>query len=82
MSKKSEGRGGGHKAIRSSGSPRHTETVGPGPVAGSEEQEARGPGSSMESRGKPDEAMFGSRPAASGKGKVPNHTRGDEEDGD
>lgn len=63
-----------------SGSPRHTATVGPGPK-GAEEQDRRGPGSSMQTRSRGDASMFGSQDAASGKQSVQNHTRGREEDG-
>lgn len=53
---------------------------GPGPVAGAEEQEGRGPGKSMETRGKPDTSR-NPMAAASGKGIKPkNRTRGQEED--
>lgn len=55
---------------------------GAGSVAGAEEQDRRGPGSSKQVRGKPDSSMLGMTDAASGKGIKPkNRTRGREEDG-
>lgn len=81
--KKSRKREEGGRSKGTFGSPRHTESRGPGPVAGSEEQDRKGPGGSMETRSRPDESMFNSEPAASGKGIKPkNRTRGDEEDGE
>jgi hypothetical protein len=69
------------KPSASSGSPAHRgESVGPGP-AGSVQYESRGPGKSMETRENMNESMYPSAKTPSGKGKVPNHTRGDEEDG-
>lgn len=61
----------------SSGSPRHTESYGPGSVAGAEEQDRKG-GSSL--RGSMNSDAVGTVKAAGGSGKVPNHTRGREED--
>ncbi|WP_298800114.1 hypothetical protein [uncultured Devosia sp.] len=52
---------------------------GAGPK-GAEEQDAKGPGMSRESRSRTDDTAFGTQPAASGKGIKPkNRTRGREE---
>lgn len=69
------------KRMGSSGSPRHTETVGPGPVAGAGEMPAKGPGMSRETRGTLPSDMYPSDKPGKGPGKVPNRTRGQEEDG-
>lgn len=78
---KSEGHyGRSHKAGRSSGSHRHTEMIGPGPVAGAGEYEPKGSGKSEETRGRMSEDMYPSRKTPNGKQKVSERTRGDEED--
>lgn len=71
------------RSTRSSGSPAHrNETVGPGPLPGAGEQEARGPGKSAETRARLSPDMYPSDKTPSAKEKVSDRTRGDEEDGE
>ncbi|HVZ18166.1 MAG TPA: hypothetical protein VG897_13670 [Terriglobales bacterium] len=67
------------KASRSSGSARHTERVGPGPVAGAGEYPAKGPGKSKETRGRMPAEAYPSRKTPDAQKSVPNRTRGREE---
>lgn len=63
---------------KSHGSPRSTQSHGAGPVAGAGEYPAKGP--DKVGRGMPSD-MYPSDKTPSGPSKVPNRTRGQEEDG-
>lgn len=68
---------------RSSGSHAHIgERMGPGEVPGAGQLPARGPGSSMETKGRMDMDAYPSRSTPGAPSGVRNRTRGREEDGE